>query len=190
MTTAAHPSLEPGKVYRTRDLARWSANPTRLAARLVRDGELVQLRHGLYAAPRKSRFGLVPPSDDALLAAFLDGEPYLVTGPPRWNALGLGATAVFAVPLVYNTLRSGEFDLGGRRFLLRRVRFPPDPTPEWFTIDLLSNVGSAGVAEREVVEAVGRAVRAGRLDPVRLQRCAESYATHKVQRQVREAVAA
>jgi hypothetical protein len=57
-------------VYRTRELKRWSANPPRLAQRLVRDGQLVQLAHGLFAAPRNSRFGQVPPTDEALLRAF------------------------------------------------------------------------------------------------------------------------
>ena len=45
------------------------------------------------------------------------------TGSEHWNALGLGTTAVFPAKLVYNTKRSGEFTLGGRRFLLRRVGF-------------------------------------------------------------------
>jgi hypothetical protein len=55
------------------------------------------------------------------MRAFLDGGPFVFTSPERWNALGLGSTAVFAAPLVYNTKRSGAFELGGRRFVLRRV---------------------------------------------------------------------
>ena len=90
-------------MYRTRELGQWSANAPRLAQRLVRDGQLVQLAHGLFAAPKRSRFGDVPPTDEALLRAFLGGEPFVFTGPERWNALGLGTTAVFATPLVYNT---------------------------------------------------------------------------------------
>ena len=98
MVAAAQPTFEPGRVYRTRELGQWSANAPRLAQRLVRDGQLVQLAHGLFAAPRRSRFGEVPPTDEALLRAFLDGEPFVFTGPERWNALGLGTTAVFATP--------------------------------------------------------------------------------------------
>src|SRR3990170_8802520 len=80
--------------------------------------------HGLFVHPRRGRFGVVPPSDEELLRAFLCGAPFVLTGPDRWNALGLGTTAVFAAPLVYNTKRSGTFELGGRRFVLRRVAFP------------------------------------------------------------------
>ena len=189
MTASATPRLTPGHVYRTRDLARWSANPTRLAGRLVRDGALVRLRHGLFAAPRRSRFGLVPPTDEALLDAFLGGGLWLVTGPPRWNALGLGATAVFALPLVYNTKRSGVFDLGGRSFMLRRVRFPADPTPEWFVVDLLSNAGMAGVGLDAITDGLWKGVAAGRFDPERLRATAREYATREVQARVEDATA-
>jgi hypothetical protein len=46
--TAAVPILEPGRVYRTRELATWSANAPRLARRLVDEGALVPLAHGLF----------------------------------------------------------------------------------------------------------------------------------------------
>ena len=85
--------LEPGRVYRTRDLATWSANPPRLAKRLVDQGELVPLAHGLFARPKQSRFGPVPPLDEEIMRAFLDGGAFVFTGPERWNALGLGTTA-------------------------------------------------------------------------------------------------
>ena len=62
--TAAAPSLEPGRVYRTRELATWSANAPRLARRLVDEGALVPLAHGLFAHLRPSRFGPVPPRDE------------------------------------------------------------------------------------------------------------------------------
>ncbi len=187
MATAAQPTLQPGKVYRTAELTIWSANPTRLAARLVKRGELIRLRHGLFSAPRRSRFGAVPPSDKALLGALLDGSPYVVTGPPRWNALGLGATALFASTLVYNTRRSGVFELAGRRFRLRRVRFPEPPTPEWFVIDLFNNVQQAGLSEEVLAKALARAVKAGRFDPDQLDLLAKTYSTHAIQRHISEA---
>ena len=138
--------LDPGQVYRTRDLARWSRNPTRLAARLVERGSLRRLGWGLYMRPRASRFGDVPPSDEDLLRAFLVDAPFVVTGPPAWNALSLGATALHADTLVYNTKRSGAFRLGGRTFRLRRVAFPENPPAEWFVVDLLQHADEAGVS--------------------------------------------
>lgn len=110
----------------------------------------------------------MPPSDEALLDAFLDGTPYLVTGPPRWNALGLGSTALFVHPLVYNTKRTGTFELGGRTFELRRVAFPTDPPPEWFVIDLLRHADDAGVDRHDLVRNLTQALRRGRFDLDRL----------------------
>ena len=51
MTAPAQPKLLPGRVYRTKDLAKWSANAPRLAQRLVRDGALVPLAKGLFFSP-------------------------------------------------------------------------------------------------------------------------------------------
>lgn len=70
---------------------------------------------------------------------FLEGSPFVFTGSEHWNALGLGTTAVFAAPLVYNTKRSGTFQFGGRKFVLRRIAFPENPPPEWFVVDLLEH---------------------------------------------------
>jgi hypothetical protein len=156
--------LEAGKVYRTAALRRWGSNPTRLAQRLEALGVLQRLGHGLVYAPRKSRFGVVPPSNSALLDAFLDGTPYVVTGPARWNALGLGSTALFAHPLVYNTKRTGTLCVGGRTFAFRRTAFPTSPTPEWFAVDLLRHADAAGVDVQEVTSRLARKVAEGALD--------------------------
>jgi len=190
MTTAARPRLRPGRVYRTRDLARWSANAPRLARRLVREGALVPLAYGLFAHPRRSRFGVVPPGDEELMRAFLGGSPFVFTGPDRWNALGLGSTAVFAAPLVYNTKRSGTFELGGRRFLLRRVAFPRNPPREWFVVDLLEHAEGAGASRPDLAAALGRAVARRAFDRVRLHAMAREYGTLATQALVESALAA
>jgi len=161
MTQASAPILEPGKAYRTRDLAAWSANPPRLAKRLVREGSLLPLAHGLFMHPAKSRFGPAPASDEELMRAFLDGAPFVFTGPERWNALGLGTTAVFTHPLVYNTKRSGLFKFGRRSFLLRRVAFPETPPKEWYAVDLLEHRSEAGASLGDLVAALGRALKRG-----------------------------
>ena len=176
MSPPSNPELHPGQVLRTKALAVWSANPVRLAQRLVRDGRLQKLGQGLFAVPRTSRFGMVPPDLPTLLTAFLEGAPYVVTGPPVWNSLGLGSTALWAQALVYNTKRSGEFKLGNQRVLLRRVRFPEDPPPEWFAVDLLESTKAAGISKEELRPRLVEALRSRRLDPERLKAMADVYA--------------
>jgi hypothetical protein len=143
----------------------------------VDEGRLREAAHGLYYAPIPSKFGPAPAADEELLRAFLGSEPFLVTGPPQWNALGLGSTAMFAVTLVYNTRRTGEVVLGGRRFLLRRVYFPEAPGPEWFVVDLLQHHDMAGIALSELREGLVATLRLGRWDRARLREMAETYAT-------------
>lgn len=183
------PMLKTGRVYRTRDLAQWGANPTRLARRLVEEGHLKPLAHGLFAYPKQSRFGAVPPSDEEIMRAFLEGAPFVLTGPDEWNALGLGTSATFAARLVYNTKRSGEFTFGRRRFLLRRVAFPKRRSPEWFVVDLLQHAEQAAADHDELTAALADAVRRGRFDPARLHTMAKEYGSRDTQARVASALA-
>jgi hypothetical protein len=113
--------------------------------------------------------------------AFLGGAPFVLTGSDRWNALGLGATSVFAVPLVYNTKRSGTFELGGRRFVLRRVAFPETPPPEWFVVDLLEHADHAGESQADLTAALDRALVRGAFDRGRLREMVKLYSTRATQ---------
>jgi len=177
VSQAASPILEAGRAYRTRDLRRWGANPARLAKRLVSEGRLRQAAPGLFYVPLESRFGQAPPRAEEILRTFLGGSDFVITGPPRWNALGLGATAMFAATLVYNHRRSGEFILDGQRFLLRRVLFPQNPPPEWFVIDLLEHHGMAGAALPELEARLVATLASGRWDRDRLRAMAEGFGT-------------
>lgn len=122
------------------------------------------------------------------MRAFLDGGPFVFTGPDRWNALGLGTTALFAAPLVYNTKRSGAFELGGRRFILRRVAFPRRPTPEWYVVDLLEHADEVGASRDEIAASLRAALRRGAFDPERLRDAANSYGAKATQALVEDAL--
>jgi hypothetical protein len=176
MAPAATPELVPGTVLRTAALRRWGANPTRLAQRLEARGVVQRIGHGFVYVPKGTRFGTAPPTEEALLDALLGGAPYVVTGPLAWNALGLGSTAMFAHPLVYNTKRSGTVRLADRTLRLRRVAFPSQPCPEWFVIDLLENARSVGLDRQSALARLRTAVRGGRFDEQRLLQMAERFA--------------
>jgi hypothetical protein len=182
------PKLQDGRVYRTEEFCDVDSNPTRLVKRLVAQGRLTPLRHGLYYAPRASSFGPVPPREDALLRAFFRGRPYLMTGPSFWNALGLGTTMVEARPLVYNTTRSGPVELAGRLFELRRARFPRPATPEFLVVDLLENRNRAGLDAEVAHHALAEALKAGRFSGAVLEDMAERFGTKLTQAFVRSAL--
>jgi hypothetical protein len=174
MTT---PNLTAGRVYRTAELTKWDQNPARLAKRLVKQGKLYEIRRGLFVRPEQSKFGATPPTDQAVMRGFLKGSSFVFTGPEKWNALGLGTTALFATPLVYNTKRSGSFKLGGRLYTLRRVKFPPKPSAEWYAVDLLENHSKMSVSTNQLREGLTKALRDGRLDRKRLESEAMAYGT-------------
>ena len=117
----------------------------------------------------------MPPDDTEVMRAFLDGDSFVMMGPERWNALGLGTTAVYAAQLVYNRKRTGRFTFGGRPFELRRVEFPDNPTSELFAIDLLDNAHQAGASRAELERALGQPSNAVASDDERLRRMADRF---------------
>lgn len=182
-----------GKVYRTEDLARWTQNPARLVKRLVQEGEFVRVAKGMYLKPEQNRFGVMPPTAEELVGALVKHTPYVFTGPKYWNALGVGSTAMFPVQLVYNTKRSGDYRLGGRRFRLSRQRFPDTPTPEWFAVDLIAHREAVGLDDETLVRGLAHAISDGTLSPTTLDEMAAEYGTrptkHLVARARRKAAA-
>ena len=180
--------LIEGRVYRTADLKRWGKNPTRTAERLVSSGKLRRLRHGLYYHPQPSKWGIVPPSRDEVLRAVLSDTPFVVTGSGVWNALGLGSTAVFATPLVYNGKLSGEATIDVFRFAFRRVRFPAAVNTEWCVVDLIQNRDMAGLDAPTLRQTLGAALMEGRFDAARLQQMAVEYGTRETQAIVTDAI--
>ena len=122
------------------------------------------------------------------MRGFLDGSTFVFTGSERWNALGLGTTGHFAAPLVYNSKRSGRFDLGGRRFVLRRVSFPKKPTPEWYVVDLFENARSAGTSPNALAHALRRAMAKGAFDPGRLRQASRRFGTKRTRELIETAI--
>lgn len=181
-------NLTPGRVYRTAELRRWVSNPTRTAERLVASGELRKLRHGLYYRPQRSKWGVVPPARDEVLRALLKDTPFVVTGSGVWNALGLGSTAVFAIPLVYNSKLSCDTTIAAFRFAFRRVRFPRRLFAEWFVVDLIQNRRMAGLDAETLVPALCSALKEGRFNAALLTRTAVEYGTRDTQATVAEAI--
>ncbi len=190
MPAAVRPRLKPGKVYRTKDLAKYGKNAPRLAKRLVTEGKLQQLAHGVFVRPEESKFGQVPPSREELMRGYLNGRRFVFSGPEQWNALSLGSTAMFASQLVYNESRSGEVELGGRHFILRRVAFPENPSAEYFAVDLMKNHKKAGVSLSQIETRLRRAISEGRLKPSKLRRNARHYGTRPAQRAIDNAIRA
>ena len=128
-----------------------------------------------------TRFGPAPPDRRNLLRSFLDGGSFLITGPPVWNTLGLGSSQMFAHPLVYNRKRSGVFNLGGRTFDLRRVRFPDHPTLEWFVVDLLENLALVCLDRDETAAILASRIAEGAFDLETLAAMAAEYGSRATQ---------
>ena len=133
--------LQTGRVYRREDLARMSKAVDRQLSELVSTGVLKKLAQGLYYEPKKSSFGLLPPTEEQVVRGFLRNKDFLVFSPSSYNTVGLGTTQLYNSTLVYNYKRHGVFKLGNRQFHFRvKPRFPKKLTPEFLYVDLLNNL--------------------------------------------------
>ncbi len=135
-----------------------------------------------------SKFGPAPPSEDEILRRHFGDQPFVRTGPERWNALGLGSTAMFAHPLVYNDLHAGTFVLEGLRFELRIEEFPRNPPPEWFVVDRFNHADEVGASRADLAGALVRALARGTFDHSRLLAMSAGYGTNSTWIAVRAAI--
>lgn len=133
--------LRAGGVYRREDLAPASNAVDRHLKQLQESGRLTKLAQGLYYVPLRSAFGLVPPADRELVAAFLRDDDFLLLSPASYNTLGLGGTQLYNRTIVYNHKRHGRFTFGNRTFDFRmKPRFPNKLFSEFLFVDLLNNL--------------------------------------------------
>ena len=88
---------------------------------LTTEGMLVKIAHGIYAKPRRSKFGVVLPSVDKVVQAIAvrDNAEVLPSGMTALNALGLSTQ----VPMNYTYLTTGSertINLSNRKVVLKR----------------------------------------------------------------------
>lgn len=92
-----------------------------ILSELTIEGVLVKIAHGIYAKPRKSKFGVVLPSVDKVVQAIAtrDNAEVLPSGMTALNVLGLSTQ----VPMNYTYLTTGSertVNLSNRKVVLKR----------------------------------------------------------------------
>ena len=132
--------LRPGSLYRRADLEKFSRSVDRELAELVDAQVLVKVSRGVYECPKRSRFGLLPPSPEKLVKTFLKDDDFLLTSPNDFNALGFGATQLYNYQVVYNHKRHGRFELGGQIFEFHmKPNYPKKATREFLLVEFVNN---------------------------------------------------
>ena len=175
--------LQVGRVYRRMDLAHLSKSVDRHINQLLSIGMLKKLARGLYYAPRHSRFGPLPPSDEQVVKEFLRDTDFLIVSPSSYNTVGLGTTQLYNITLVYNHKRYGVFKLGNRQFHFRvKPRFPKKLTPEFLYVDLLNNLDELA-EDRDAVLSQAR-TKLLAFNPSQLQKALDRYGNMATRKRV------
>lgn len=169
-------AFRTGKVYRREDLLPYSNSIDRDLQRLLAEGTLRKLAHGLYYKPKKNVFGDVPPEEKDLINSFLRDKNFLTFNPSVYNTLRLGTSQLYNKTVVYNHKRHGEFKLGNRTYDFRmKHRFPKanQVTAEFLLVDMLNNLSELAEDEAVVLKQAKR--RLGDFDSNRLRKMVADY---------------
>ncbi|HET6252977.1 MAG TPA: DUF6088 family protein [Puia sp.] len=149
--------LQPGQVYRRRDLTKWSNAVDRHLKELQNDGALQKVAAGMYYYPKQSSFGPTPPTDHTLIHSYLKDDRFLVTSPNDYNKLGVGTTQLYNKVIVSNLKRSGDVKLGKRVYTFHRTPYFPDKvTPEFLLVDLVNRLDEVAEDTTAVLQRVAK----------------------------------
>ena len=74
--------------------------------RLCKTEELINIAKGVYHLPKKSKYGLVPPSDKEIVSAFIENEKGMVVGYSLYNSLNLTTQISKSVKVMSSVLES------------------------------------------------------------------------------------
>jgi hypothetical protein len=142
--------------------------------RLTKDGSLMKLSQGLYYAPKKSKFGVVPPADHLLVERFLKGGSFLLVSPNAFNSLGLGLTQLYNTTWVYNHKRRGEFVLNERKMVFKlKSDFPEKLSNEYLVVDLMNNLDELAEDKDQIIKSLHDNL--DRFDTVKLGKIVRQY---------------
>jgi hypothetical protein len=173
--------IQAGEVYRRSDLEYYSNAIDRHLVQLTKDGTLVKLNQGLYYAPKQSKFGLVPPDEQQLVARFLKNEDFLIVSPNSFNSLGLGLSQLYNTSWVYNHKRKGEFLLNGKLFEFKlKSAFPKSISKEFMLVDFLNNFDLLAEDQTQILAKLPNAIQNCKADA--LMKVTQQYGTGKTKR--------
>ena len=74
--------------------------------RLCKSQELMNIAKGVYHLPKKSKYGIVPPSDQEIISTFIENEKGMVVGYSLYNALNLTTQISKSIQIMSSTLES------------------------------------------------------------------------------------
>ena len=173
--------IKNGEVYRRSDLEYYSNSIDRHLAELTAEGLLIKVSQGLYYAPRKSKFGIVPPDDNSLIERFLKDDDFLLVSPNSYNGLGFGLTQLYNITWVYNHKRKGKFELNGKLFeFTLKTSFPKIVTKEFLLVDLLNHLGFVAEEQAVVINKLPSKLRDFNLNE--LMKITQQYGSGKTKR--------
>ena len=107
--------------------------------RLCKSQELIKIAKGVYHLPKKSEYGIVPPSDQEIISTFVKNEKGMVVGYSLYNALNLTTQIGKSVQVLSSNLEGQTKTI--RNIIVKQVpiKFSQDIQNMIKGLDILQN---------------------------------------------------
>ena len=172
--------LIPGQAYRRETLMSLSSNIDRHLQKLVSDGCLKKLQHGVYLCPFPPQSAHAPIDETSLLKSFLRDDHFVLYSPSMFSSLGLAVGQHAHRKIVFNRRRHGVFELGERVYYFHRWREAPKLlSQEFLFVAYLNRMGKLSKMSKDTAEKLLVAFSA--LKPIKLERILSRYGKQAAQ---------
>lgn len=107
--------------------------------RLCKAGELCKLAKGTYCRPKRGKYGIIPPSQEKIVATFTENEKGTVAGYALYNKLKLTTQISKTVKVFSSALEQQTKNIGNVSVQFCNLVYTPEATGIIHMMDVLQN---------------------------------------------------
>lgn len=107
--------------------------------RMVKEGELIKLSKGLYARAKKSKYGVVLPSEEEIIANYIGSNNGMVIGYPLYNLLNISTQIAKIIRLYSNSINQQTKTIRNIFIERKEIKFTDEVCRVIEMLEILSN---------------------------------------------------
>ncbi|MGN0526394.1 MAG: DUF6088 family protein [Acutalibacteraceae bacterium] len=129
-----------GKLYRE-ELSQYITEAAyyKTLQRMCESGELVKIAKGTYHLPKKTKYGIIPPSEKEIVSAFTKNKTGTVVGYSLYNELNLTTQISKAITVFSSVIDGGEKSVRNITVYQMPLEFSKEITNIIHSLDVLQN---------------------------------------------------
>ena len=107
--------------------------------RMVKANYLIKISTGLYARPEQTKYGFVPPSEEDIVASFIDNSKGIVIGYQLYNALNISTQISKNIKIYCNAIDQMTKNIGNIFIERKEIEFSEEVCNVIQMLEVLNN---------------------------------------------------